>query len=280
MSRYSRSICIILFQSLFMLLQAQPNRYGVPIISNYEHYVTGGSEQNWCITQDFRGIMYIGNNDKGVLEYDGVEWRTIPLPNNPYVRSLVTGDDGIVYVGADGEFGYLAPDGRGDLQYRTLSDTIRNEEPGFRIGEIWKTYYVKDRVYFCSPPMIYVYEPDERELKMIETPDHAFLSYFIDNELYVGDYSSGLMRLEADSFVVVTGGDNFSEMNISGLVRFDTGRLLVATYYQGIFLLDLVTGEVNRSFVDPDLNEYLKNGVITYLHPLDRDFAVATYYSG
>ncbi|HER10225.1 MAG TPA: hypothetical protein ENO20_15070, partial [Bacteroides sp.] len=41
-----------------------------------------------------------------------------------------------------------------------------------------------------------------------------------------------------------------------------------------------VTGEVNRSFVDPDLNEYLKNGVITYLHPLDRDFAVATYYSG
>ncbi|MGM0473385.1 MAG: hypothetical protein ACQERV_04525, partial [Bacteroidota bacterium] len=66
MRKVSACICWILLQSAFLILQGQSNRYGVPIITNYEHYVTGGSEQNWCITQDFRGVMYIGNNDKGV----------------------------------------------------------------------------------------------------------------------------------------------------------------------------------------------------------------------
>ena len=55
-------------------LQAQPNKYGVPLITNYPYYETKGTEQNWCITQDPRGVVYVANQSKGVLEYDGVEW--------------------------------------------------------------------------------------------------------------------------------------------------------------------------------------------------------------
>src|SRR5210317_1406779 len=93
-------LSIVIVTIAIIDLQAQPNIHGVPMITNYEHSITTGSEQNWCITQDLRGIIYVGNNDKGVLEYDGVEWRNIPIPNNPIVRSIITGDDGIVYVGA------------------------------------------------------------------------------------------------------------------------------------------------------------------------------------
>ncbi|MFO7932905.1 MAG: triple tyrosine motif-containing protein [Bacteroidales bacterium] len=280
MRKVSACICWILLQSAFLILQGQSNRYGVPIITNYEHYVTGGSEQNWCITQDFRGVMYIGNNDKGVLEYDGVEWRTIPLPNNPIVRSLVTGNNGIVYVGAQHEFGYLSPDGFGNMHYRSLSDTLKQEVEGFNIGDVWKTYYVDKRVYFCTFNKIFIYNPSTDELVMLDTPAYAFFSFFIDHELYVGDYGRGLMKQQADTFVLVRGGDHFREMNISGLVRFDSTRLLVGTYEKGIFLLDRETGKVNSSFVDSRLNEYFKSGVITYLHPQNNDFAVATQFGG
>ncbi len=280
MNRYSASIYLLLFQSLFMILQAQPNRYGVPIISNYEHYVTGGSEQNWCITQDSRGIIYVGNNDKGVLEYDGVEWRTIPLPNNPIVRSLVTGHDGIVYVGADGEFGHLVPDGWGKMHYRSLSDTVAREGRGSGIGDVWKSYVVKGKIYFCTSPRIFIYDPDSPSLEILETPDYALFSFIVDQELYVGDYGKGLMKLETDTFATVRGGGAFREMDITGLVRFDRDRLLVATYYDGLFLLDPGKGTLNSTFADPELNEYFRNGVITHLHHLKDEFAVATMFNG
>ncbi|MCP5111261.1 MAG: hypothetical protein GY953_10535, partial [bacterium] len=38
----------------------------------------GGHAQNWAVVQDGRGFIYAGNNH-GVLEYDGVSWRLIPV---------------------------------------------------------------------------------------------------------------------------------------------------------------------------------------------------------
>ena len=117
-------------------LQAQPNNHGVPMITNYGHLITGGSEQNWCVTQDARGVMYFGNADEGVLEFDGEEWRSIPIPADPPVHSLVAGDKGNIYVGAISEFGYLAPNEVGDMQYHSVSDTIDQEIYPF--DEVWK----------------------------------------------------------------------------------------------------------------------------------------------
>jgi len=148
------------------------------MITNYPHYITGGSEQNWCITQDSRGIMYIGNNNKGVLEYDGVTWNTIPIPNNPIVRSLVTGDNGVVYVGAEAEFGYLAVDGIGNMHYQSLSDTIDQEKYPFR--DVWRTYFHDEKVYFCSFYRIFIYDPGRNELSILNTPEYAYFS-FTDN---------------------------------------------------------------------------------------------------
>ena len=148
-------------------LMAQPNKYGVPMITNYKHTITGGSEQNWCITQDARGVMYIGNNDKGVLEYDGAEWRTIRVPNDPIIRSLVTGDDGVVYVGGESEFGYLAPDQIGNMQYRSLSDTIDQENSPF--AAVWSIYFNQGKVYFCTFTKIFIYNPEQDEISIVNT---------------------------------------------------------------------------------------------------------------
>src|SRR6056297_139021 len=138
----------LIFLSLNCHVYGQVNRYGQAEIVNYPAEVTNGSEQNWAITQDNRGVLYVGNDDEGVLEYDGSEWRNIPIPNESIVRSLACSEDGTVYVGAVSEIGFLAPDENGDLQYRSLIHHL--DSAGRRFFHVWKTYCAEGKVYFQS----------------------------------------------------------------------------------------------------------------------------------
>jgi len=75
--------------------------------------------QVWSAVQDSRGVMYFANPD-GVLEFDGVTWRRIPIPGNAAVRSVTADSQGRIGVGAQGEFGILEHDAQGLVRYRSL----------------------------------------------------------------------------------------------------------------------------------------------------------------
>jgi len=47
-------------------------RKGLPFMKNYSPDETGAGDQNWVVMMDNRGVMYFGNGDNGVLEFDGV----------------------------------------------------------------------------------------------------------------------------------------------------------------------------------------------------------------
>jgi hypothetical protein len=102
-----------------------------PILTGCRGFITtifqklGVGEQNWSIVQDFRGVIYVGNQDNGILEYDGSSWRTIPVTGDTPVRSMVSGDDGWIYAGLEGDFGRLEPDRSGELHFRSLVDSTQ-----------------------------------------------------------------------------------------------------------------------------------------------------------
>jgi serine phosphatase RsbU (regulator of sigma subunit) len=269
------SITALLFFIFMGNLVAQPNKNGVPIVTNYEHFITQGSEQNWCITQDHRGIIYVGNNDKGVLEYDGVEWRRIPVPKNPRVLSLVTDDNGTVYVGADSEFGYLAPDRLGKMAYQSLSDTLDQEKYPF--GDIWRSYYYQGKVYFCSYNIIFIYDQVSEVLTMIETPEYTFFSFLIDGILYSSSYGDGLMEYKNGTFSLAAGGEFFREKSITGLVAYDKNHLLVGTLGNGVYLYNRVNGSIDEDFVDKELNDYFSNGNISNISQVEESFVVSGF---
>ena len=274
---------LTLFLLVFFYFNAasQPNRYGVPIITNYEHFITGGSEQNWSITQDKRGVMYFGNQDKGILEYDGVEWRTIPIKNNSPVLSLTTGDDGVIYVGGVDEFGYLAPDCFGNMYYKSLVDRIHYSDSARKsISEVLKTYYLKGNVFFCARNNIYKYSPVEDSLEIIKRRQFSFLSFVVDDDIYSCSYGDGIMKLEKDSLFQIPGGDFFIEKDVSGMIKFDSTQFLIATFSNGIYLLDVKTGKVNSTFIDKFLGEYLLSGIIYYAQDLNKDFVLADVFNG
>jgi hypothetical protein len=94
-----------LFAFICPALRAQFSPFSNSGIENYHHLEAGGGEQNWYITQDHRGVIYAANNDNGILEFDGTSWRTIPGTEGRGARSLVTGEDGVVYAGMEGRRG-------------------------------------------------------------------------------------------------------------------------------------------------------------------------------
>ncbi|MEZ5070501.1 MAG: SpoIIE family protein phosphatase [Bacteroidales bacterium] len=267
----------------FILLQAghtfaQPNAHGVPLITNYPFQITGGSEQNWCVVQDKRGVMYFGNQDKGVLEYDGHNWRTIPLPNKPTVRSLATGPEGIVYVGAEGDLGRLQPDSSGSMVYHSFLGRVQEHPEDYFI--VWKTYVHENKVYYCTVSGIHIYDPATDTFRTIEPPKYGLYSFFVEGELYTPDFGEGLLKYRDSVFVSVPGGEHFVEKTVVSLLPHDPGHLLVATYYNGLSLLDTRTGALVPDFMDSRLDRLFREGLITTVEKIDGKYLVGTQYKG
>jgi serine phosphatase RsbU (regulator of sigma subunit) len=269
---------LIILSLLISSVHAQEYFYGLPNIKNYHFAEMGGSEQNWCITKDHRGVIYVGNNDQGILEFDGSDWRTIPVPGNNTVRSIITGDDGVVYAGLEGDLGRLEPDQRGTLHFRSLLDTdARERYPAVRI---WKTYYQDGKVYFCSTKAIFVFDPVSQGLSFINTPPYAFLSFIIPSGIYTGDYESGLMKYQDGQYVPVPGGEFFRKKNVSGLVALDSSHLLASTIFNGLFLIDIEKGTIDSTYLKPTLKVDLASDMILNLNKDDIHIYIGTRDEG
>ncbi len=166
MSSYSISIFLIgliLSGPVFAqhaLTNAQPSHLeaGIPFIQNFSPKEYGAHSQNWAIVQDRRGVMYFGNSS-GVLEYDGVSWRLIPVTNGTVVRSLVMDATGRIYVGTKGEFGYLAENESGKMQYVSLLHHVNQENRDF--SDVWQVYTTSHGAYFRTDKYLFRWVPDE-----------------------------------------------------------------------------------------------------------------------
>ena len=136
------------FPALAPLPAAINPETGIPVFLHYTSDQYNAGPQNWGITQAPRGIMYFGNT-RGVLEFDGSSWRTIPMKNGLLGRSLALGDDGQVYVGGRGDFGVLQPDPNGALQFHSLLDRLPPQDRN-QFADVWRTLATPQGIYFSS----------------------------------------------------------------------------------------------------------------------------------
>ena len=149
---------IILLSSLITAQKMQSSsEFGFPLIRNYLSKEYSANGQNWSIIQDKRGVMYFGNVD-GVLEYDGVSWRLIPVPNG-VVRCLALDENGVIFVAGINEIGYLSPDSTGLLKYISLNKYISKDNINF--GDIWSLIVHDDGLYIQTFTSIFLLESNK-----------------------------------------------------------------------------------------------------------------------
>src|SRR5512145_1009140 len=153
---------------------------GTPYLRNYSPKEYNADVQNWAIVQDQRGVMYFANNS-GVLEYDGVSWRLIPTLNRTAVRTLAVDAEGTIYVGTQGEIGYLAPDSMGQLRYVSLREKVPEEFREF--SEIAKSYATGSGIYFQALDRLMCWTQGGMRVWKPAMPFH--LSFKVHDRFYV-----------------------------------------------------------------------------------------------
>jgi ligand-binding sensor domain-containing protein len=244
---------------------------------DYEHQA-----QNWGITQAKNGIIYVANNG-GVLEFDGVSWRVINIPNYT-VRSLTIDESGTVYIGGKGEIGYLAPDKKGSLKYKSLLNHLDENQKNF--SNVWRTVASKEGVYFCPSELLLRWDPKRKQMKVWEPkkPTHRFLfSFTIKGQLLIHQETIGLMQMVNDSLVLFSGDQTFTEAKerIVMIAPYGTGidaqKLFIGTRSNGFFLYN---GNTLTPF-PTEVDAYLKKSVANYgIRLSSGDFALATRFGG
>ncbi|NIM15398.1 MAG: response regulator [Candidatus Aminicenantes bacterium] len=244
---------------------------GFKYIKNFTPKDYNESPKNYCIVQDKRGVIYAANQG-GLLEYDGVSWRLIPIPNIT-VFSMAIADDGTIYVGGYREMGFLAPDSKGTLRYESLRNHLKDDQKN--LSYVWKTYSTKEGVHFQTREYLFRWDGKRKQIKVLTKDVNALFT--CREELYIRREGTGLLQMKDDSFELVPGGEAFAEKKIFMMVEYDSQQLLIGTNKNGLYLYD----GMKATPFETDVDDYLKENKLYHGIRLESgDFALATFGGG
>ncbi len=253
---------------------------GLPRIQNFTPADYNAHPQNYGIAQDRQGLMYFANAN-GVLQYDGVNWRTISLPKGKIAYSVGCAGNDVVYVGGEGDIGYLISDGSGSLQFQSLLDKI--PEPFQDFNYTWQIASTEAFVYFMTDKYLLGWSTNgtEDELKAWPFKNIYHTTHVIDDELYIWEWDKGLEKVVGDSLQVVPGGAAFaySTIRIMASLEEANGKIFIGTVQKGFATYD--GAKVERIETSPTLKELINSGSLSNsLRLKNGRFAFATLGGG
>ena len=250
----------------------RPQEAGAALLRNWSPKEYGAEAQNWAVAQDSQGLVYAGNN-AGVLEFDGVRWRLIPMPKGTTVRSLGLGPDGKVYVGSVGEMGYLEGGGQGGTQFVSLLPKLPPAERDF--SDVWVTASTSRGMLFQTRESLLLFTGSGFRRWKAETTFH--IAFVVDDRIFVRQRERGLMELIGDRLVLVPGGERFATESVFAMLPLGGGRIFLGSRNLGCFLVE--KGTITRFPTEAD--SFLKENPLYFgLRLKDGTLALATTRSG
>lgn len=276
---------IFVFAFLILSFSGYPQykKYGTALIKNYKPDDYEAAPEIYDIVQSNAGIVYfatLGN----IIEYDGVEWRKIPvIPGTP-VLALAIDEFGTIYCSSGKDFGFIHPDKSGFLKYHSLSTNL--EVRDVNIENIGKVHVNDNGIYFQTYHFIFWYkdfitrtaaEAGIESLKpiVIEAPNAFENTYSVDNHLFVLEEKIGLMQLkgtELENFKY----RQFIRRKTVEILPFEEDKVVVCTE-KGIYFYKLGSGFLK---FDAETDDYLNEISILSATNLPEAFAFATINKG
>ncbi len=211
-----------------------------PYIRNYTPREYTGSAAIWEIARGKDGLMYFGNSN-GVTVYNGYQWTNYAVQNNTTVRSLDVDSNGIIYIGAKAEFGYLKGDQTGKKTYYSLSAQLPDSSKNF--VDVWNTYATADGVFFLTFKKIFRWYNDSLYVYSIGKL-HAHLGFRVYEKLYIIHRGKGIMVFNKDQFETIPGGDHFIGKAIFAMMPYAQRSMLTVNRKDGLTLINLQNGEI------------------------------------
>ncbi|WP_375559708.1 SpoIIE family protein phosphatase [Bernardetia sp. OM2101] len=171
---------------------------------------------NMSVKIDNRGIIYFANT-KGVLQFDGKNWRTIEVPKVSYIRTLDIDEKNTVFIGAVNQIGKLESDSTGKLEFISFMDLLDSADRNF--GEVWKVKSTPQGAFFSTDKYIFRYQNGKVD-KWTAEGKYFYSIYYVNDELYALDRGFGLRKLEDDKLKFITNDDLIDNSGIYFLLPY------------------------------------------------------------
>lgn len=261
---------IVVFATLTTtVLHGQNNtNNGFPMLNNYIPEEYKAHSQNFALLENEGGLMYIANF-AGVLEFDGTYWNLITTQKGRQVSSLASDSNGRIYVGAQGEAGFLSVNNQGDIIYKPL--------PGYEDFDASVNYTLTrgNDVFFVADSSVHLWH--NQKLAQLPLPKQQITAAFVVNDvLYLALKNKGLWYFNQTKLEQIAMSRDIPEgVEINGMFAAGNGKITLTTANQGLLQMQ------NNTITTTDFvaNPYLKQ--ITCATRLSNgDLALGTTNSG
>jgi hypothetical protein len=216
-------------------------------------------KQNWSITQNEKRIMYFANGD-GLLEFDGVNWRSTGTSRLTTLLSLRIDENGRIFTGGIGEIGYYVPDSSGRLTHIDLSDEIPKEK---HLGHVWFTFFNNGCTYFQMHDMMIVMSEDALYFKKPQSKFYG--TYLVNGEIYVVDRTKGVYHFDGPEMKVELITDSLTQSVVS-IESYNENELLLIMNYGNPYIYNTDTKQLNM--LDSEIEMRLPEAQIYRSHKL------------
>ena len=246
---------IILIISVFVTYFTTAQQLNPPI-QNYSSTEYDAASQNWDISIDETGVIYVANN-RGLLIFNGQTWKLFSLNSGAIIRSVYAYDDKI-FTGSYREFGYWKRNDMGDYSYTSLNSLFNDIKLGDE--EFWGIMAYKNAVYFRSFGALYKYEDD----RIAKIANGVFTDMEVfQNKLLVAKGRDGIFVVDNnDELQFFAPSSKLIGSTVADIEAY-TDQLIVGTR-EKLYTLDeksnefkLMSGKLNDAIAKSELNKIL-----------------------
>lgn len=233
----------------------------MPQIITYDRADYKADHQNWSIAKDCDGYIYVANTD-GVLQYNGLSWKLIPMPSRQIPRALYVSDDCRIYVSGYEFFGTVD---RTDRAYPTIVPVQDQLLVGSK-EEIWNIFGEGEEIYCQSFSNLYSYY--KGAMKEIPTPTNIMLGAQVHSTTYIPKIEKGIYLYEKGILAAIPAAELLpADAKVAALAPYSDKQILVGTQYHGLFVLSKgglqpVASSLNEQLIQLQINKItpLRNG--------------------
>lgn len=199
-------------------------------VTNYTKDEYQAGNQNWDISLDSKGNVFVANNN-GLLTFDGANWNLHQIPINTIIRSVTQFNDK-VFTGSFEEIGYWKVDSTSSWKYTSLTPLIRDIK--LHNDEFWKIVEFNNEIYFQSFGAILVY--DYKSIKSLKIPNSVLFLLKANERLFVQQINGDLYELINHELKEIPRSGIFKDTEVKTILALDQNRYLIGTSTKGVYL--------------------------------------------
>lgn len=175
-------------------------------------------------------------NLKGLLKFDGSNWRLIKTNENEAVLSVLY-TDSVIYVAGIKEFGYLKSNENEEFGYFSLNSNISSD---IVTDQFFQILSYKGDIYYQTTGHIFRWDGE----KLYDIPIEQAYIFKVKNTLYASSYE-GLASIRNDSIIYL---NKSSKMHDDGAYNIfessNQNKLTIFTAYDGLFKFNILNNSI------------------------------------